>query len=110
MGLANTEAAADSRGSEGLSFNMKQKLCTLAFVLALLNTELDFFHSRKEGDGTLKTQGAACISTRIDLATSQSPVCGSLKYFPHDPTESLTSTDNIRVCYLRCKKTIGRLT
>ena len=41
---------ADGVGSEDLSFNMKQKLWTRAFVLALLRTGLDFFHGGMEGD------------------------------------------------------------
>ena len=36
---------------------MKQKLWTLAFVLALLMTQLDFFQGRMGGGGTLETQG-----------------------------------------------------
>ena len=39
----------------GLDFNMKEKLWTLAFVLALPRTTLDFFHGVTEGDGILKT-------------------------------------------------------
>lgn len=36
-------------------------------------------------DETLETQGF--ISTRINLATPQSPVHGSVKCFSHDPVE-----------------------
>ena len=49
--------AADGVGSEDLSFNMKQKLWTRAFVLALLRTRLDFFHVRMKGDEKLEIQG-----------------------------------------------------
>ena len=42
--LAATGAAADHTGSNGLSFNMKQKLWTPAFVLALMKKRSDFFH------------------------------------------------------------------
>ena len=49
--------AADSAGSKGLSFHMRQKFWTLAFVLALLKTRLDSFDGRMEGDGTRETQG-----------------------------------------------------
>ena len=55
MGLAATGAAADYVGSKGLSFNMRQKLWTLAFTLVLLRTRLDIFHGGVDGDGTLET-------------------------------------------------------
>lgn len=62
--LAATGPTAAHMGSEELSFNMKQKLWTLAFALALMKTRLDFFHGRMEGDGTLGTQeGQPSIST-----------------------------------------------
>ena len=48
---------ADGVGSENLSFNVKQKLWTRAFVLALLRTRLDFFHGGMEGDEKLEIQG-----------------------------------------------------
>ena len=38
------------------SFNMKQKLWMLAFVLALPSTGLDVFHGGREADETLETQ------------------------------------------------------
>ena len=70
---------------KGQRFNMKQKLWALAFVLALLKTQLNLFHSRVEGDGKLKTQGQ--ISTELKLATSQSPMSGSLECFLHHLVE-----------------------
>ena len=78
-------------GSKRLSFSMKQKLWTLAFVLASLRTCSNFFHGGTEGDGTLETQGQ--ISTQINhLATPRSPVvCGFLEYFACDLTEELDS-------------------
>ena len=85
VGLAGTGPPAGGAGSKGLSFNRKQKLETLAFVLALLRTRLDFFHGKMDGDKTLKTQGP--ISTQVNLATAQSPMHGSLDCFPCDPME-----------------------
>ena len=67
---------------------MEQKLWTLGFVLALPKAQLEFFHGETEGDGTLETQGAASISTRINHFTApQSPVCESLERFPFDHRE-----------------------
>lgn len=64
---------------------MRQKLWTLAFVLAFLKTQLDFCHHEENRDGTLETQGS--ISTQINLAIPQSSIHGSLECFPHDPVE-----------------------
>ena len=66
---------------------MKQKLWRLAFVLASLKTGLDFFHGITDGDGTLGAQGQPSVSTQINLATPQFPMCGSIKYFSHDPVK-----------------------
>ena len=84
--------AADGAGSKGLSFHMRQKFWTLAFVLALLKTRLDFFPGRMEGDGTLVTQGRICTGIN-HLAAPQSPMHGSLECFPCDPLEEETSTN-----------------
>ena len=56
------------------------KVWMLALVSALLKTWLDFFHGGMEQDRKLETQGQT--STPINLATPQSPMCGSLVYFP----------------------------
>ena len=69
---------AGHTGSKGLSFNMKQKLWTLAFALALLDALLHFFHGTMDRDGTVETQGQ--IPTRINLTTPQSPVRRSVKF------------------------------
>ena len=62
---------------------MKQKLRTLAFVLALLRTRLDFVHSAMEEDGKLETHGH--ISTEIThIAAPQSLMGMSLEHFPCD--------------------------
>ena len=71
--------------SEELSFNMKQQLWTLALVLALLKTRLNFFYGEMEVDGTLETQSQ--ISTKINHATQQFPMHGSSECFPCDPVE-----------------------
>ena len=75
----------------GLYLNMKQKLWILALILALLKTQLDFFHGGMEGDRALETQRAASISTRINHhATSQSPARGSWNTFLATLWKSLT--------------------
>ena len=65
-------------GSKRLSFNTKRKLWTLLFVLALLKTGLDLLHGETDKE---ETQGQP--STLINhLATSQSPMRGSLECHP----------------------------
>ena len=59
---------------------MARKPWTLAFVLALLKAWLDFFYGGTDGDGT---QGQT--STRLNLATPQSSMHGSMRYIPWDP-------------------------
>ena len=69
---------------------MKQKLWRGAFVLVFLRAQLVFFYVRTAGDGTLETREIlyARISTYINhLATPQSPLCGSLEFFPCDHVE-----------------------
>ena len=61
---------------------MKQKFWTLPFLLALLKIMPGFFHDGMEENGQLETQGQ--ISTQINLATPQSPMHGSSKYFSHN--------------------------
>ena len=62
---------------------MKQKIQTLAFVMALLRTELDFFLQGKEGDGALETKGQT--SKRIKhFATPQFLMHGSSECFPYE--------------------------
>ena len=62
----------DGTDSKILSFNMKQELWTVAFVLALLRTQLDFFHGGTGRDGTPETQGQP--SSQINhFATPQPP-------------------------------------
>lgn len=66
-----------------LQRTMKQKL----WALALLKTELDFFHGGIEGDGTLEAQGQGQTS-RINLEIRpQSPMRGFLEFFPGNPVE-----------------------
>ena len=45
----------------GLHFNMKQKFWTLAFVLTLLKTSLDFIQDKRDGDKTEARRGTALI-------------------------------------------------
>ena len=83
---------------------MKQKLWTMAFVLALTRTRLDLCHGGTEEDGTLETQWAASISTRINHAARQPPAHGSLERFLVIQWNSLVLTDNsttplLRYCY-----------
>ena len=68
---------------KGLSFKMKQKLWTLAFVLALPKTLLDFFHSGMDRGG-IQGQPFMLIN---HLTMPQSPGCGSLEGIPQDPVE-----------------------
>lgn len=71
---------ASGAGSKKLRFNMKQKLRTLTFALALLKSRLDFFHEGLKGDGKVKTQGTASISSQINyLTTPQFAMCVVLK-------------------------------
>lgn len=73
---------------------MVQKLWTLAYVLALLRTWLDFFHDGTEGDGTLETQGQ--IPRQINhLATPQSLCMGLWNACLTIPWTTLISTNNI---------------
>ena len=55
-----------------LSFNMKQKLWALAFVLALLRSWI-FFHGGTNGDGRLETQGQ--LFTKINHLPHHSFSC-----------------------------------
>lgn len=54
-----------------------QKLWALAFVSALLNTWLDFFHGGIDSNGTLRTQEGHSFdfasSTQINLTTKPHP-------------------------------------
>ena len=75
-----------------MGFNMKQTLWTLAFALALLRTELDFFHVGRKGDGTLETQGR--IYTWRNLAASQSPTHSPWDAFLTILWKSLNFTEN----------------
>ena len=68
---------------------MKHKLWTLAFVLVLLRTRLDFLYGGTQGNKTFETFRASSISTQINHATPQSPMCRSLKRFSHDLMEEL---------------------
>ena len=86
VGLAAAGPAAGSTGSKGLSFKMKQKLWTLAFVLALLRTRLDFFHGGTDGEDT---QGKPFTLMKYIATLPQSSVSGSLELFPCDPVEEL---------------------
>ena len=67
-------------GHKGLSFTVKGELWTLAFALDL-RTWLDFFHDGMDGDGTegIERQPSSQIN---HLATTQSPLRGSLECFP----------------------------
>ena len=51
----------------------KWELWTLAFVLALLTTRLDFYHSRADGDGT---PGQPSSSTQRNLPPHHLPSVG----------------------------------
>lgn len=48
-------SAADDTGSKGVSFNMRQALWTLAFGLALIKTQLHFFHGGSDRNEALET-------------------------------------------------------
>ena len=50
--------------SKGLSSNVKQKLWTLAFVLALLKTQLDFSMVREREVGQWKPRGELLFTHR----------------------------------------------
>lgn len=50
----------------------------------LMKIRLDILHGRTEGNGTLKTQWQPF---QINRASPQSPMHGSLGYFPQDPVE-----------------------
>ena len=67
------EPPADLVGSKGLTFNMKEKLGTLAFFWKI---RLNVFHG---GTDTDVTQGQ---STHINPATPQSPMCEPLLAIP----------------------------
>ena len=74
VGLTATRVSADYVSSKGLRINMKRNLWTLAFVLTLLKTQLDFSHGRTKGDGTLEAQGQ--ISIQINLPHHILPCVG----------------------------------
>ena len=83
-GSSSYRGLQHTKSSKGLSFNIKQKLWTPAFVLASQKTRLDFFCGRMDGDGRLETQGQLSC---INLTTAQFLVCGSLEFFPHNMEE-----------------------
>ena len=73
-----------------LYFNMEQKFCTVAFVLALLKTRPDFFHGQTGGDGTLKSQEGSpfnCTSSINHTTEPHPPVRVSGNSFPLAPQE-----------------------
>lgn len=63
---------------------MEQKLWAVAFILALLKAQLDFFDGRTEGEGTLQTQGF----TSIQVNTIYSPIQILENLFSGDITRS----------------------
>lgn len=79
-----TEIPAEAKG---LSFTMKQKLWSLASVLVLLRTGLNFSIVGQREMTHWKPRGAAAISPQINHATPQSPKCGSSECFPCYPVE-----------------------
>ena len=70
--------------------NMKQTLDT-GLCLALLKTQLDFFHGVLEQDGKLESQGQP---SQLNFAIAQLPGHGFLECYPHIPWKNLTSTGN----------------
>ena len=68
--------------SKGLSFNTKQKFWTLAFVLDLLKTQLDF---SIVGWTEMGHKSSLLFLLKKHLATPQSPMHGSMICFSCDP-------------------------
>lgn len=69
---------------------MKWKIGSMASVLALMKTKLDFCLVDKQMHQ--KTQRQPSVSTRMKLAIPQSPTRGSVERFPRDPVKEPTST------------------
>lgn len=63
---------------------MEWKLWTMALILALLKTKLDFSHGGMEGNATLETQGFNF--TKIKITHPPVPVSGNS--FPCDITRT----------------------
>lgn len=78
----------------GLDFNMEQTLWAVAFIPALLKTQLDFLHGERDWDGTvegipLKLTSSAKLSMKpqpLVAASGHYFICGTLR----TPLPSLT--------------------
>ena len=91
---------ADSVGSKSLSFNVKQKLQTLAFASTLLRTRLGFFHGRMGGDETLDTWGQLLFLPEKILPHHNLPCVGSWNASLVIPWNSLISTYDMSGLFL----------
>lgn len=87
-----------ARCRTGLEFNTEQKSWSVALIIVLLKTRLDFFHSRMKKYGILKGNPTTFRSSIKLSMKSHPPRRASGNSYPQRYPKNFNSTDNKTIC------------